>query len=347
MRIHLVRVSFWFTTIIPTLIFLGSGGLAVYLGYDYFGVNENADSRSEFLNMGIGLLGILGGVVVGILAILPTHKHILAIGRRRKVGVELIDRQLRFGKHSIDLGADYYSFTRSGETPNKTILTQINITQGEQDFNICLTDMQRADALSCFPDERFVGDTPYSTEYGVPGFECEPDQPNHLEFMQILLRGLFETKHNNRRHQIYSSFPWDKTPAPDNTHIQTIDPDNTADQAFLETIRQDVLHRGPNYELTAHYAVITTKEYIDKTTTFVVPVGVQSADIEEKHYSTPNSHGGVSFKQRSLAVLYGTAPNGDAMSIYVDVLPQDGRSDEHTNLAMLVIYMNERWMENL
>ena len=340
MRIKLVRVSFWFTTIIPTIGFLAVAPLVGYLGYDYFGVIGDSQERSDFALTCFAILSIIGGLVAGVFTTVYTQKAGLVVGRLKKQSIELEDALVKSGGKPIDLREEYYSFIRAGETPNNKILISINIAQGKKDFNICLIDMQRKDALAYFPDERFVMNNPYSTEYGIPGFECDPAQASHLEFMQSLLGRLYENRGQDRRHQIYSSFPWDIEPNPQHTHIRTINPDSDEGRTYLETLRQDVVYSGPNFELTPHYVIITTNIFVPEKTTFVIPVGHTEADVEEKSYTSATTTN-IHLKQLEYPVLSGTNDQGNALSVYVDVLPTDGRSDEHTKLMMLVFFMNE------
>ena len=92
--------------------------------------------------------------------------------------------------------------------------------------------------------------------------------------------------------------------------------------------------------MTPHYVIITTNLFVSEKTTFVIPVGHAGGDVEEKSYTNTTTTS-VHAKQCEYAVLYTKDAQGNAISVYADVLPSDGRSDEHAKLMMLLFFMNE------
>ena len=81
----------------------------------------------------------------------------------------------------------------AGVTPNDKILTMIYIKQGKKSFHISLEDMARSHTLRHFKDELYIRESVLSTEYGNAGYECDPEDTTHSEFMSTLLDVLFDS----------------------------------------------------------------------------------------------------------------------------------------------------------
>jgi len=338
LKIRVPYVSIWLVTIVPALVFLGTMGLFVYYSISYFNSLEGAENRSAWADLGIGLFNLVGSVVTAIIVVIPTQMLTLAIGRLRKVSLSLDGSILKHRRRKIDLSQPYSSFMGAGVTPNDKILTMIYIKQGKKPFHISLEDMDRTHTLRHFKDELYIRESVLSTEYGNAGYECDPEDTTHSEFMSTLLDVLFENRSINTQYALFESFPWDKNPAPSVSYIREIDEAQSGPfSAQLNELKQNIAVTYGNFSVSGDYVII--EGHLEgKAATFLAPLGHAVATIEELHYvgvtttSTP-------LKQKEVCFVHGTDEQGKVIKITVDTMPADTLSDTYLQLDYFFQFM--------
>jgi len=337
-KIRVPYVSGWFTTIVPAFFFLGTMALFIYFSITYFNAQEGADERSGWADFGIGMFNLVGSVICGIIVLVPAQLLLIGLARLKKVSLVLNGTILKFRGRKLDLSKEHSGLVASGVTPNDKVLTLINIRQGKKTMHVSLIDMDREKTLRHFDNELFVGESVLSTEYGNAGYECDPENPAHTDFMSSLLDILYTQRSINDRYALFDSFPWDKDPDSSVTYIREIDKEQTGPfAAQLKDIKKGVEVSYGNFSVSGDY-VILEGHLESKQATFLVPLGHSVATIEEVHYigvtttSTP-------LKQKEVCFVHGTDEKGKMIKITVETMPVDTMSPEYLQLDYFFQFM--------
>jgi hypothetical protein len=337
-KIRVPYVSGWFTTIIPAFFFLGTMALFIYFSITYFNSLEGANERSGWADFGIGIFNLVGSVICGIIVLVPVQLLLIALARLKKVNLVQNGTILKCQGTKLDLSKEHSAFVGAGVTPNDKVLTVINIRQGKRTIHLSLIDMVRETTLKHFDDKLYVGESVLSTEYGNAGYECDPGNPKHTDFMGSLLDILYTQRSINERYSLFDSFPWNKKPAPSVTYIREIDEDQTGPfSSQLEDLKKGVEVSYGKFSVSGDY-VIVEGHYESKHSTFLVPLGHSVATIEEVHYigvtttSTP-------LKQKEVCFVHGTDEKGEMIKITVETMPIDTMSPEYLQLDYFFQFM--------
>ena len=338
-KIKVHYVSGWFTTVIPAIFFLGAMALFTYFSITYFNSQlEEGEERSGLADFGIGILNLVGGIICGIIVLVPAQLLMIGLARLKKVRLILNGTIIQFRGKKIDLAKSHSGFVGSGVTPNDKVLTMLNIIQGKKIFHLSMIDMDREKTLQYFNNELFVSKGVLSTEYGNAGYECDPENPAHTEFMSSIIEVLFAQQSRNDRFALFDSFPWDKNPAPSVTYIREIDKELSGPfAAQFEDIKKGVEVAYGNFSISGDY-VIVEGHLESRHATFLVPLGHSVATIEEVHYlgvtttSTP-------LKQKEVCLVHGTDEQGKMIKISVDSMPVNTVSPEYLQLDYFFQFM--------
>ncbi len=338
LKIRVPYVSIWLVTIIPALVFLGTMGLFIYYSISYFNSLEGAENRSEWADLGIGLLNLVGSVLCGIIVVIPTQMLTLALGRLRRVSLSLDGTLLVHRGRKVDLSQSYRAIIGAGITPNDKVLTTIYIQQGKRSFHVSLEDMDRSNTLRHFKDELYVRTFVLSTEYGSAGYECDKEDSSHTDFISSLLDVLFDSKSLNERYTLFHSFPWSMQPAPSVSYIrETGNMESGAFASELKDIEQSIQVAYGNFSIAEDYVIL--KGHVEnKEGTFLVPLRHSSAEVKEIHYVGVTSTS-TPLKQRKVCLVHGSDAQGKPIKITVQTMPGDPASDEYIQLDFFTRFM--------
>ena len=337
--IRVVFVSAWFTTGLPTIVFLGTMVLFVYGVFSYFDLMEGVEQRSILAEIGIGIGNLVGSVLAGIVVVVPTQKLLIALARLKKVSLTLEGTVLKCPGAKLDLRAEHSALVGAGVTPNGKTLTLINIEQGNQVLHLSLLDMVREQALEHFDDPRYVVTSVLSTEYGNAGYECDPEDPAQLEFMGAVLDLLSAHRDRNTRYQIYSAFPWDGKPNPGVSYVQEVGVEGEAVGRQVAALRREAEVSNEHFQIAGDYAVVEGSAG-DSRSTFLVPLGHAVGAIEELHY-TSTSTTSTTLKQKEVCVVSARDAQGAEVRITVATMPVDWLSAEYLQLAYFCQFISE------
>lgn len=331
-KVH--HVSGATTVIIPTIVFLATMGLFVYGCHSYFDLGNR--DLSALAEIAIAIGNIIGGTVAGIIVVVPTHKLLLWLARRKRKALTVANKQIRTEQETFDLSQQHHAEIRSGVSVNGQTMTMVTIRQRKRWLHLSLIAMGRDTTLQYFPMTTFIGKHVVPTEYGIAGYELQKNNEVHSRFMAELLRQLYHNREQNSLHQIYIQFPWSQTAKAQIKFIRQVDEND----ASVTKIRENATVSGPKFSICEGQVATVTAIDLDIAKTFLLPLGHCTAAIEEHRYSTPTSSAGVAFKQQYRFIVSGRDADGRKIRITTHIMPNDPSEENHIQLTFLCRFIN-------
>lgn len=245
--------SGWFTILLPTLITLGVWGGVVLGILALLGWN---------LPDWLGILLCLGGFLPGLAVAVATYPLLLRLAKRGKGEIVLEGSRLRWRAglrwHQVDFTQPYEAEISAGvgETfTSSSYPAQTNaciyIRSDGQMFH--LRNARRNDVLKLFPEPHFVNTIAVLPEEGSWGFEFSAEDADAVAFFSALLEHLWRTRQNNHYFHLYQKFPWDRRPNPAFSHIRFFDLKKEEERLFVEGLKLQAVSSLDALTLTPDY----------------------------------------------------------------------------------------------